>query len=372
MKSYASSSTKTKATLCAVLAAAFYAVSVPMSKLFIADVRPAMLAAFLYLGAGVGMTLSVFVPWMFIRSSRQSSRVEVTTGTGHSSWEKQDLPFVLAMIALDIAAPILLMFGVSLTTSATVSLLNNFEIVATSVIAFVAFKEEVSRRLWLAIASVTVSSIILSVESDANFSLNYGAIFVLAACVCWGVENNCTTRLSSKSPQQLVIIKGMFSGLGCFVVAKILAEEVPNIGIVAGAMFVGFVGYGLSITFYIFAQRNLGAAKTSAYYAIAPFLGVAFSMIILGEIPNSQFWLALLIMVCATYLMVKDSIELQHSHLHSHTHTHFHSHGDVYHCHEHAHSHLHAHTHNSDSSEAVHDHDHDFLSVVHDHSDHSH
>ena len=186
MKSYASSSTKTKATLCAVLAAAFYAVSVPMSKLFIADVRPAMLAAFLYLGAGVGMTLSVFVPWMFIRSSRQSSRIEVTTGTGHSSWEKQDLPFVLAMIALDIAAPILLMFGVSLTTSATVSLLNNFEIVATSVIAFVAFKEEVSRRLWLAIASVTVSSIILSVESDANFSLNYGAIFVLAACVCSG------------------------------------------------------------------------------------------------------------------------------------------------------------------------------------------
>ncbi|MDO5098256.1 MAG: DMT family transporter [Corynebacterium sp.] len=372
MKSYALSSTKTKATVCAVFAAAFYAISVPMSKLLIVNIQPAMLAAFLYLGAGVGMLLTILLPHVMGKDSSEKTHAKADTAAEHSPLNRQDLPYVLAMIGLDIVAPILLMFGISLTTSATVSLLNNFEIVATSVVAFAAFKETVSRQLWIAIALVTVSSIILSVEGDASFSLNYGAAFVLAACVCWGIENNCTTRLATKSPQQIVVIKGVFSGLGCFIVARMLAEEIPTIGISAAAMIVGFIGYGLSITFYIFAQRNLGAAKTSAYYAIAPFLGVAFSMIFLGELPKLQFWVALLIMVCATYLMVKDSVQLQHEHLHSHTHTHVHSHGDVVHCHEHTHSHSHPHAHHSSSAETEHDHEHSFLNDIHDHSGHSH
>ena len=136
-------------------------------------------------------------------------------------------------------------------------------------------------------------------------------------------------------------------------------------------MILGFVAYGLSINFYILAQKDLGAAKTSGYYAIAPFLGVLFSMVFLRELPAWNFWLALAIMVAATYLMIKDSIGLQHTHEHGHTHTHPHSHVSggriITHNHEHTHHHVHAHTHAAGTDPNSHDHDHEFL-----HAEHSH
>ena len=119
----------------------------------------------------------------------------------------------------------------------------------------------------------------------------------------------------------------------------------------------GFVAYGLSIHFYIMAQKDLGAAKTSAFYSIAPFLGVAFSMLLLNERPGIQFYLALIIMVISTYFMVKDTIELQHTHEHEHTHTHEHRHGDMVHTHEHTHVHTHLHTHTGDNEEHSHEHE---------------
>ena len=121
-----------------------------------------------------------------------------------------------------------------------------------------------------------------------------------------------------------MIIKGIFSGLGSLIVALIVGESIPSLVWILGALVLGFVSYGLSINFYIMAQKDLGAAKTSAYYSVAPFLGVAFSMLLIGERPNWQFYLALLIMIVSTVIMVKDTIELQHTHEHEHTHTHEH------------------------------------------------
>ena len=100
-------------------------------------------------------------------------------------------------------------------------------------------------------------------------------------------------------------------------------------------MLLGFVAYGLSIYFYVSAQKELGAAKTSAYYSVAPFLGVAFGMLILGERPAVQFYIAVAVMIISTYFMVKDTIELQH--------THEHRHGDMVHTHEHKHDYRHDH-----------------------------
>ena len=141
-------------------------------------------------------------------------------------------------------------------------------------------------------------------------------------------------------------------------------------------MILGFVAYGLSINFYILAQKDLGAAKTSGYYAIAPFLGVLFSMVLLRELPAWNFWLALAIMAAATYLMIKDSIGLQHTHEHGHTHTHPHSHISggriITHNHEHTHHHVHAHTHAAGTDPNSHDHDHEFLHAEHSHDDHTH
>lgn len=248
------------------------------------------------------------------------------------------------MIILDIAAPIFLMIGISKTTSANATLLNNFEIVATSIIALVIFKEIISKKLCFAICLVTLSSIILSFEGNGTFSFNTGSLFVLGACICWGFENNCTKMISNKSSEEIVTIKGIFSGLGSLLVALFIGEQIPQTLWIITVMFLGFIAYGLSINFYIMAQKNLGAAKTSAYYSIAPFLGVVFSVIFVGERPQIKFYIALAIMIISTILMVKDTIELQHTHEHQHikngviyTHTHIHIHNGDSQIHEHSH-----------------------------------
>lgn len=286
---------KIAATAFAILAAALYAINIPFSKLLLAHVEATMMAGLLYLGAGTGMLLV--------------SMAAMALGKGNKKepLTRKELPYTVAMVVLDIAAPILLMFGITGTNSANASLLNNFEIVATSLIALTVFHEAISRRLWLAIALVTAASIILSFEGSGAFLFNRGSLFVLGACVCWGFENNCTRMLSNKSSEEIVIIKGCFSGLGSLVVAFLLGEHFPAAFWAAAAMLLGFVAYGLSIDFYIMAQKELGAAKTSAYYSIAPFLGVAFGMILLGERPTLRFYGALAIMVVSTVIMVKDT-----------------------------------------------------------------
>lgn len=343
---------KRSATVFAVLAAALYAVNVPLSKLLLNYVEPTMMAAFLYLGAGLGLLL-------YSGAGKALGKTTIK-----EPLTKKELPYTVAMVVLDVAAPILLMLGIAHTSSANVSLLNNFEIVATSLIAFFVFKEALSKRLCFAIVLVTLASIILGFEGTDSFSFNLGSLFVLGACACWGLENNCTKMISSKSSVEIVIIKGCFSGLGSLAVALILGEGLPVVKWALCVLALGFVAYGLSIHFYIMAQKHLGAAKTSAFYAVAPFLGVAFSMALLRERPALPFYLALLIMLCATVFMVKDTVTLQHSHSHSHTHTHEHRHGDL--VHTHAHTHVHTHTHVHGRNEEVHDHKHHDL-TEHDH-----
>lgn len=170
--------------------------------------------------------------------------------------------------------------------------------------------------------------------------------------------------LSSKSSIEIVTIKGCFSGLGSLIIALLLREEIPALSWILAVLVLGFASYGLSIHFYILAQKELGAAKTSAYYSIAPFLGVAFSLLLLGEKPAFQFYIALFIMVISTVLMVKDTISLQHTHTHTHVHTHEHRHGDYVHTHEHTHEHTHLHVHVENEESHVHTH-HDLTN--HDH-----
>lgn len=282
---------KYTATIFAILAAALYAVNIPLSKILLHQVSPTMMAAFLYLGAGLGL----LIYHSFTNKKEKSEPLS-----------KDDLPYTIGMIVLDIAAPILLMLGLQQTNSANASLLNNFEIVATSLIAFFIFKEAISKKLGLAIILVTIASIALSFEGKGSFDFNTGSLFVLGAASCWGLENNCTRMLSSKSSVQITTIKGIFSGLGSLIVALIVGEHFPNLIWMVAILILGFISYGLSINFYIKAQKDLGAAKTSAYYAIAPFLGAGFGMLLLHERPGIQFYIGLVIMVVATVLMIED------------------------------------------------------------------
>ncbi len=285
---------KKLAIVFAVLAAALYAINIPVSKLWIAQVPPTVMAGFLYLGAGIGVGMVLLGRKAF--GVHQEER-----------WlDRNDLPYTVAMIVLDIAAPILLMYGLTVTGSANASLLNNFEIVATAIVALAVFKEKISPKLWSAIVLVVLASVILGFEGTDAFTFNEGSLLVLAAGTCWGIENNCTRSLSRKSSEEIVLIKGLFSGMGSLLVALCLDERLPSAVQILGIMILGFVSYGLSINLYIRAQKYLGAAKTSAFYSIAPFLGVAFSFLLLGELPQAQFYLGLLLMGISTVLMIKD------------------------------------------------------------------
>ena len=279
----------------AILAAGLYALNAPVSKLLLEEVPPTMMAALLYLGAGIGLAVVRLVQRMIGKGKKEAPLT------------KKDMPYTVGMVVLDIAAPIFLMVGLTMTTAANASLLNNFEIVATAVIALFIFREAISRRLWLAIVLVTISSAILSVEDVTSFTFSYGSIFVLLACVCWGLENNCTRMISHKDPLEIVVIKGFGSGLGSLVLAFCRGESALPLVYGVCTLLLGFVAYGLSIFFYIYAQRYLGAAKTSAYYALAPFMATALSLVIFREKPSISFFIALLIMAVGTYFASTDN-----------------------------------------------------------------
>lgn len=281
----------------AVLAAALYALSMPFSKLLLRDVAPLMMAAFLYIGAGLGMCL--------LNVSKRCLRVP----NHEQRLSRKDLPYTVAMVVLDIAAPIFLMFGLRSTTAANASLLNNFEIVATALIAMLLFKEKVGKRLWVAIALVTAASILLTVNDTSSLSFSYGSLLVIAACVCWGLENNCTRNIADKDPMEIVTVKGFGSGIGALCIAFVAGETLPQWKPLVFVLLLGFVAYGLSIFFYTYAQRTIGAAKTSTYYAVAPFIGVLLSFAILGEKPNLIFVIALAIMLIGTYLAATERQE---------------------------------------------------------------
>lgn len=327
-----------KAVILAILAALLYGISAPVSKILLRELSPTMMAALLYLGAGIGMLIvSVFKSF----SGKERIEARIT---------KRELPYVVGMIVLDIAAPIFLMIGLTMTTSSNVSLLNNFEIVATSMIALFIFKEAVGRRMWIAILLITLSSVLLSIEDIGHFSLSLGSIFVILASLSWGLENNCTRMLSIKDPIQVVVIKGFGSGLGALIIAVITGAYNFSVPYVLITLLLGFVAYGMSIYLYISAQRDLGAARTSAYYATAPFIGVVISWIVLKEPITSTFSIALFIMLFGTYFAVTEN----HAHRHSHiqvTHEHKHNHSDGHHNHHHKenvtgeHSHEHTHEH---------------------------
>lgn len=320
----------------AILAAALFGISSPISKLLLKEIPPTLMASLLYLGAGFGMLAINMAKRLY---KREPIEAKMT---------KDQMPYILGMIILDVAAPVCLMIGLRMTTAANASLLSNFEIVATALIALLIFNEAIGKRMWVAISLITLSTMILSVEDLSSFSFSNGSIFIIFACLCWGLENNCTRMLSLKDPLQIVVVKGFGAGLGSLMIAFALRQYSTNFLYLVMALILGFVSYGLSIYFYIVAQRELGAARTSAYYALAPFIGVLLSIMIYGQQITGSFIASFAIMITGAYFAAVE----HHIHRHIHeqvTHEHRHNHCDNHHNHTHdykvegEHSHIHTH-----------------------------
>lgn len=322
--------------LLALLAALLFGLNAPLSKLLLSGISPMFMVAFLYLGAGLGMLV---LHWL------------TREGTTEAPLSRRELPWTLSMVLLDVLAPFLLMWGLRLTSAANASLLFNFEMAATSLIAWLCFHEAVGRRMWCSIGIITAASILLSLDASSSGAWRFsgGSLLVLAACGCWGMENNCTRNMSEKSPAQIVIVKGFGSGGTAFLLAVLLGDPFPESFVpVVLSLLLGFVAYGLSIFCYVKAQRYLGASRTSACYAAAPFMGVLLSVVILHELPGEIFLFSAALMACGVWLAVME----KHRHVHQHEflkHNHAHLHDDLHHTHVHdppvrgwhAHEHVH-------------------------------
>lgn len=307
----------------------------PLSKVLLGGIDPWLLAALLYLGAGLGLGAIHLV------------RSRIGLGAAEAPMRRADLPWLAAVIAIGGGlAPVLLVFGLTSTTAATGSLLLNLEGVMTMVIAWVVFRENVDRGLIFGAAAILLGAVVLSWTYGA-LSFDLGGLLIAGACLCWGIDNNLTRKLSSADPVRIAMLKGAAAGLTNLVLALLLGATLPAPTLAITAAVVGFLGIGLSLVLFILALRHLGTARTGAYFSLAPFIGAALSVIVLGETMTIQFVIAGVLMAIGVWLYLSERHEHDHSHEpieHEHRHVH-----DAHHQHAHdgpvtePHTHWHRH-----------------------------
>ncbi|MGZ9224594.1 MAG: EamA family transporter [Anaerolineales bacterium] len=323
----------------ALLAALFFGASAPISKLLLGDVPPVLMAAFLYLGSGIGISL--------IKLSQRIKSEQMEAGI-----KSPDVKWLAgAIISGGIMAPIVLMTSLKNTPASTASLLLNFEGVGTTLIALFFFRESISRRALTAIFAITVASIFLSTNFAGGFGFSLGALGVLLACVLWGVDNNFTRNISAKDPLTIVAWKGLVSGTFSLLLGLLLGQQLPALITVLSILLLGFISYGLSTMLFIYSMRGLGAARTSALYGTAPLAGVLLSFVIFKDLITLLFGVAAILMIGGALLLANEE------------HAHFHIHMPVVHEHRHTHDELHEH----DDADAVHSHDHEHPRTEHEH-----
>ena len=324
----------------ALLAAVLFGASTPFAKTLVGQVAPVTLAGILYLGSGLGL-LACFLGRAVLTRNKQDKPATLTGA---------DLPWLAGAIAFGgIAGPVLLMFGLTLTPASSASLLLNIEGVLTAMLAWFVFKENFDRRIFIGMLLIVAAGILLSWEQVPKLGVPWGAIAIVGACLCWGIDNNLTRKVSASDALQIAALKGLVAGSVNLAIALALGYSLPSVGISLSAGLVGFCGYGLSLVMFVLALRYLGTARTGAYFSAAPFVGAVISLFMLGDIPGPLFWLAAVLMAAGIWLHLTEKHEHDHEHepmLHTHAHSH-----DIHHQHTHDDSwdgkepHVHAHHH---------------------------
>ena len=306
--------------LLALVSAALFGASTPFSKLLLGAVDPWLMAGLLYLGAGLGLAA--------VHGSRGVLRLPVV----EAPLRRADMPWLgLVILAGGILGPLLLMLGLARSDAASVSLLLNLEGLATMGIAWVVFHENVDRRLMLGAFAILAGAVLLSWQGAGSF--HWGGLLVAGACLCWGIDNNLTRKLSSADPVQIAMLKGLVAGSVNLALALWQGATVPSAGVIAAAGVVGFLGYGVSLALFVLALRFLGAARTGAYFSLAPFVGAVLAMGLLDEPVTLRLVAAGVLMGVGLWLHLAEHHEHEHVH-ESLEHEHRHRH-DAHHQHEH-------------------------------------
>ncbi|MEP9369979.1 DMT family transporter [Xanthobacter sp. VNH20] len=320
-----------------ILLALLFGASTPFAKLLLGSVDPWMMAGLLYVGAGLGLAII------------HASRAVLQLPAVEAPLRRPDLPWLsLVILAGGLLGPLLLMFGLSHTDAATASLLLNLEGLATMGIAWVAFRENVDRRLLLGALAILAGAVLLSWQGHA--SLQWGAILIAGACLFWGIDNNLTRKLSSADPVQIAMLKGLVAGAINLSIALASGSAFPSPGVVLAACIVGFLGYGVSLALFVLALRHLGTARTGAYFSLAPFVGAVLAVIMLGAPVSVTLVIAAVLMGLGLWLHLSERHDhehvhevLEHEHRHHHDEHHQHAHGpDTPPGEPHTHRHRHA------------------------------
>jgi drug/metabolite transporter (DMT)-like permease len=325
-------------------AAALFGASTPFAKLLLDDIAPVLLAGLLYAGSGIGLGL-----WWLVRRMRRGA-------SGEAPLRRPDLPWLGgAVLTGGVLGPVLLMWGLAATPAATASLLLNLEGVLTAAIAWVVFRENVDRRVFLGMLAIVAGGVLLS-WSQAPQGVPWGALAIAAACACWAIDNNLTRHVSAGDPVQIAAIKGGVAGAINLTLALAIGYRWPEGPRVLAAGAIGLAGYGISLVLFVLALRQLGTARTGAYFATAPFIGAALSLLVFREQPEATFWIAGALMALGVWLHVSER------------HEHEHDHEALEHAHRHVHDEHHQHTHDFpwDGSEP-HSHPHVHVPMRHSH-----
>jgi drug/metabolite transporter (DMT)-like permease len=317
-----------RASALGLASALLFGLGAPVSKLLLPGTQPLVLAALLYLGAGLAFLLA------------RPSRAEAPLARSDAPW------LAASVIAGAGAAPVFMLFGLARLSGLAGSLLLNLEAPFTIALAVLVFGEHLNRREAAAAAIVVLGGALLGARGGWSGSAA-GAVSIALACLCWAIDNNLSARLALKDPIRVLRIKALCAGAANLVLALALGGSLPPMATCAAALALGSVSYGASLLLYLRAQRVLGAARQAVLFAAAPFAGALASVPLLGDRPSPLDLAAAALMA----LGIAGLLRARHAHLHTHQpleHDHLHVH-DAHHLHAHeagvAEPHAHPHTH---------------------------
>jgi drug/metabolite transporter (DMT)-like permease len=330
----------------AIVAALLFGAATPFAKVLLSEVHPVFLAGLLYLGSGLSLML------VYLLRDRPQNKERPMLAS--------DVPWLAGAVLFGgIIAPVLLMAGLSKIAASAASLLLNLEGVFTALLAWIVFRENFSARTVVGISLIVAGGVILS-WPEAGFAFPLGAVAVVGACLCWGIDNNLTQKVSAGSPVFIAAIKGIVAGTVNLSIGISLGAVFPSVSVSAVSIAVGCVGYGVSLVLFVLSLRHIGTARTGAYFSVAPFVGAVVSIIVLHESLGANLFVVAILMGTGVWL------HLTERHLHEH------AHGTITHLHSHSHETHHRHDHDfcvdeGEDSRHTHLHIHEPLSHTHAH-----
>lgn len=297
-------------------AALLFGAGAPLAKMLLGAAGPWMLAGIFYLGSGLGL--------LAYRLTTKAAPAKLPAG--EAKWLAGAIAFG------GVAGPVLLMLGLSSMPASGASLLLNAEGVFTALLAWFAFKENFDKRIALGMVAIAAGALLLSWPGQADFAGMWPALAILGACLCWGIDNNLTRKVSLGDATWIASVKGLSAGSVNLALALLVGESLPPATSIGAAMLVGFLAYGVSLALFVVGLRHLGAARTGAYFSVAPFFGAALALAG-GEPITAKLVAAGFLMALGVWLHLTES------------HEHAHAHEPMEHEHEHAHDEHHSHEH---------------------------